>query len=201
MPSLGEVVDLLHGWYPPHLAASWDASGLVAGDPADNVRRVLFAVDPVAAVADEAVAWDADLLVTHHPLFLTAVHGVPATDPKGRVLHRLVRSGCGLLTAHTNADHTAGGVTESLSLALGLTGLAPLVPAASAPMDKLTVYVPREDAEALREALAGAGAGQIGDYDHASFASRGEGRFRPLAGAHPTIGEIGRVEVVDEVRI
>ena len=201
MPRLGEVVDLLHGWYPPELAASWDASGLAAGDPEEEVRRILFAVDPVAAVVDEAVAWGADLLVTHHPLFLTAVHGVAATDPKGRALHRLVRAGCALLTAHTNADHTDGGVTESLCAALGLTGLSPLVPAASEPMDKLTVYVPAGDADTLRDALAAAGAGEIGDYDHASFSSRGEGRFRPLEGADPTIGEVGRVEVVDEVRV
>ena len=53
----------------------------------------------------------------------------------------------------------------------------------------------------MRDALAGAGAGEIGAYDHASFTSPGEGRFRPLAGATPTIGAVGALEVVDEVRI
>lgn len=201
MPRLGEVVELLHGWYPPATAAGWDAVGLHAGDPEAEVRRILFAVDPVRTVVDEAVAWDADLLVTHHPLFLTAVHGVAADDPKGRVLHALVTGGCALLTAHTNADHASGGVTESLTRALGITDATPLHPAAPEPTDKLTVYVPAGDADALRTALADAGAGQIGDYDHASFSSAGEGRFRPLDGASPTIGEVGRVEVVDEVRI
>ncbi|KRF28721.1 Nif3-like dinuclear metal center hexameric protein [Nocardioides sp. Soil805] len=128
-PTLAEVVDLLHGWYPPDTADSWDAVGLVAGDPADVVRRVLFAVDPSPEVALEAVEWGADLLVTHHPLFLSGVHGVAATTPKGRTLHTLLTGGCALLGAHTNADQAVAGVSESLGLALGLGDLAPIVAA------------------------------------------------------------------------
>ena len=63
MPSLGDVVELLHGWYPPDTAMDGDAVGLVLGDPADEVRRVLFAVDPAPQVAREAAEWGADLLV------------------------------------------------------------------------------------------------------------------------------------------
>jgi dinuclear metal center YbgI/SA1388 family protein len=128
-PTLAEVVDLIHGWYPPATADSWDAVGLAAGDPATDVRRVLLAVDPTPEVAREAVDWGADLLVTHHPLFLAGVHGVAATTPKGRTLHTLVTGGCALLTAHTNADQASGGVSEALALALGLTDLAPILPA------------------------------------------------------------------------
>ena len=200
-PTLAEVVDLLHGWYPPATADDWDAVGLVRGDPEAPVRRVLLAVDPTQPVADEAAGWDADLLLVHHPLFLKAVHGVPATTPKGRTLATLQAAGCALLTAHTNADGATYGVSESLALALGLTDLEPIRPAPAAPLDTLVVYVPLTHAEAVREALAGAGAGEIGAYDHASFTSPGEGRFRPLTGATPTIGAVGALEVVDEVRI
>ena len=201
MPALEDVVDLLHGWYPPHTADSWDAVGLVYGDPAAPVRKVLFAVDPVLPVAQEAAAWGADLLVVHHPLFLKAVHGFPATTPKGRTLAALAGAGCALLAAHTNADQAVGGVSEAMAGALGLGDLEPIVPAPADPLDKLTVYVPAPDAERLREALAEAGAGRIGDYDHASFSTPGEGRFRPLEGARPAIGSVGEVEVVGEVRV
>lgn len=90
----------------------------------------MFAVDPVAAVVDEAVSWGADLLVTHHPLLLRPVHGVPATDPKGRVVHRLIDAGIGLYVAHTNADVADPGVSDALAGALGLVGTRPLAPAA-----------------------------------------------------------------------
>jgi dinuclear metal center YbgI/SA1388 family protein len=201
MPALEDVVDLLHAWYPPATADTWDAVGLVHGDPAAPVRKVLFAVDPTIEVAREAADWGADLLVVHHPLFLKPVHGFAATTPKGRTLATLATAGCALLTAHTNADQAVGGVSEAMALALGLGDLAPLLPAPAEPLDKLTVHVPAPDAEALRAALADAGAGRIGDYDHASFSTPGEGRFRPLEGAHPTIGSVGAVETVDEVRI
>lgn len=127
-PTLADVVALLHGWFPPETAEDWDAVGLVLGVPEQPVRRILFAVDPVLPVADEAADWGADLLVTHHPLFLRAVHGVPATTPKGRTLHRLSTAGCGLLAAHTNADRAADGVSTALAAALGLTEDEPIVP-------------------------------------------------------------------------
>ena len=201
MPRLGDVVDLLHEWYPPGTADSWDAVGLVAGDPAAPVRKVLLAVDPAPAVAREAAEWGADLLVVHHPLFLKPVHGFPATTPKGRTLATLVGAGCALLTAHTNADQAVGGVSEALARALGLQDLQPVVPRSHDTLDKLTVFVPTEAADALRQALAAAGAGRVGDYEATSFTLTGEGRFRPLEGANPTVGSVGRPEVTTEARV
>ncbi|HZV25174.1 MAG TPA: Nif3-like dinuclear metal center hexameric protein, partial [Acidothermaceae bacterium] len=91
--TLADVVAIMEGLYPPSLAASWDAVGLVCGDPAQPVNRVLFAVDPVEVVVDEALALGADLLVTHHPLFLYGTSSVAATTAKGRSVHRLIRAG------------------------------------------------------------------------------------------------------------
>jgi dinuclear metal center YbgI/SA1388 family protein len=126
-PTLADVVALLHGWFPPETAEEWDAVGLVLGVPEQPVRRILFAVDPVLPVAEEAADWGADLLLVHHPLFLRAVHGVPATTPKGRTLHRLSTAGCALLAAHTNADRAADGVSTAMASALGLVDSRPIV--------------------------------------------------------------------------
>ena len=201
MPTLREIVDLVHGWYPPETADAWDAVGLVYGDPSAPAEKVLFAVDPAPEVAAEAAEWGADLVVVHHPLFLKPVHGFAATTPKGRTISTLAGAGCGLLTAHTNADRAVDGVSEAMGRALGLTDVAPLTGASGPAMDKLVVFVPAEKADHVRDAIAGAGAGTIGDYDHCTFSTAGEGRFRPLDGANPTIGSVGNVEVVDEVRI
>ncbi|RFU22127.1 Nif3-like dinuclear metal center hexameric protein [Geodermatophilus marinus] len=127
--TLGEVVAALEARYDPALAEDWDAVGLVCGDPAEPVARVLLAVDPVATVVDEVLDTGAQLLVTHHPLLLTPVHGVPADDPKGHLVHRLVRAGAGLFVAHTNADRAAEhGVNGALAAALGLRDAVPLQP-------------------------------------------------------------------------
>ncbi len=201
MPTLGDVTALLDEWFPPHHADDWDAVGLVCGDPHDEVRRIHLAVDPTVAVVSEALEARAQLLVTHHPLLLEGVHGVAATTPKGRLVHALIAGSCGLFTAHTNADSPAGGVSESLALALGLRGVRPLEPHAARHLDKVAVFVPVAEADAMRAALAGAGAGAIGDYEQASFTGAGTGRFVPLAGATPAVGRVGRAEEVEEVRI
>ncbi|NUR28813.1 MAG: Nif3-like dinuclear metal center hexameric protein [Catenulispora sp.] len=125
-PTLRDVVTVLESLYDPSWAEPWDAVGLVCGDPDDAVRTVAFAVDPVAAVIDEALERGADLLVTHHPLFLRGVHGVAATDFKGRLVHKLIRGGVALFTAHTNADSADPGVSDALALALGVQALRPL---------------------------------------------------------------------------
>ncbi len=123
-----DVVALLERRYPPELASDWDAVGLACGDPDATVSRVLFAVDPVAEVVDEALLLQADLIVTHHPLLLRGVHSVAAVDHKGGVIHTLISHGMALFSAHTNADHADPGVSDALAATLGLSDLRPLVP-------------------------------------------------------------------------
>lgn len=200
MPKLREVVTVLDSLYDPRWADDWDAVGTVVGDPDANVSKILFAVDPVQAVVDEATAWGADLVVTHHPLYLRGVTSVAATTPKGRVVHDLISNGIALHTCHTNADSPALGVSESMALAFGLANLRPLEDDDEA-ADKWIVYVPRAAADVVAAAMHDAGAGAIGDYDRALFASDGIGQFRPLDGADPAIGTVGEVERVEETRL
>lgn len=200
-PTLGQVVGVLDSLYPPQTAEDWDSVGLVCGDRAEDVRRVLFAVDPLPMIVDEALAWEADLLVTHHPVLLRPVHSVAADTPQGRLLHRLIRGGCGLFTAHTNADVAAGGVNDALAGALGLAETAPLRAWPVAPSDKVVTYVPPSHAEAVIDVLRDMGAGTIGDYTGCAWTVEGTGTFTPGEGATPHIGEVGRVEVTSEVRV
>jgi dinuclear metal center YbgI/SA1388 family protein len=128
---LSDITAFFDDVYDPAWAESWDAVGLVCGVPDQPVERVMFAVDPVAAVVIEAIEWGADLIITHHPLLLRPVSSVAATTPKGRVVHRLIAAGVALYTAHTNADIADPGVSDALARAVGLTGpLRPLAPAA-----------------------------------------------------------------------
>lgn len=115
--------------WPLNLQAGWDASGVVAGRPEQLIRRIHWAVDPVQAVADEAVEMGADLLITHHPLFLKPVNSMAATTFKGKVVHTLIENSCALITAHTNADSAVGGVSDVLAEILGLENIEPLAAA------------------------------------------------------------------------
>lgn len=124
--TVADVVSVIEQLYPPHLAESWDACGLVCGDPAAGVGRVLVALDCTDAVADAAIDGGADLLLVHHPLLLRGVTGVPADHPKGRIVHRLIRAGVALYSAHTSADAARPGVNDRLAELLGVTPGEPL---------------------------------------------------------------------------
>lgn len=197
---LSEVIGVLDAAYPPELAHDWDSVGLVCGDPDEPVTSVTIAVDATDAVAAEVPG--GGLLLAHHPLLLRGVDTVAASTAKGALLHRLIRTGRSLFTAHTNADSATPGVSDALADTLGLVVEEVLSPAPSGPdLDKWVVFVPTDHAAALRDSLFAAGAGQIGDYSCCSWSVSGTGQFLPHEGATPTIGAVGTVEQVAEDRI
>lgn len=133
VPRLSEVIAALDNLWPAERAESWDAVGTVVGEPGQEVSRVLFAVDPVQEIVDEAVQLGADLLVTHHPLYLRGTTTVAASTFKGRVVHTLIKNDIALHVAHTNADTADPGVSDALAGALDLNVVRPLVPDPSDP--------------------------------------------------------------------
>ena len=199
--SVGDVLAVLEAAYPPATAESWDAVGLVCGDRREAVSRALFCVDPDESTVDEALEVGAQLLVAHHPLLLRGVTGVPADHPKGALVHRLIRGGVALFTAHTNADAADPGVSDALAAALGLVVTGPLSPAPARELDVLATYVPVERAQRVLAALHAAGAGAIGDYRDAAWLVDGVGQFRPVGGANPAVGEVGSLERLPETRL
>ncbi|CDQ43111.1 MULTISPECIES: Nif3-like dinuclear metal center hexameric protein [Mycolicibacterium] len=197
---LSEVIGVLDAAYPPELAHDWDSVGLVCGDPDEPVTSVTIAVDATDAVAAEVPG--GGLLLAHHPLLLRGVDTVAASTAKGALLHRLIRTGRSLFTAHTNADSATPGVSDALADTLGLLVEEVLSPVPSGPdLDKWVAFVPTDHAAALRDSLFAAGAGQIGDYSCCSWSVSGTGQFLPHEGATPTIGAVGTVEQVAEDRI
>ncbi len=198
--TVADVVKAMELAYPPHLAESWDAVGLICGDPQDRVDTVAFALDCTDAVAEAAIEAQADMLIVHHPLLLRGVTGVSANTPKGRIIHRLIRNGVALFAAHTNADAARPGVNDRLAELLGVTPGAPLRPIAE-PFDKWGFTVPVEDAEQVKQAIFAAGGGSQGNYDESCFQFTVRGQFRPNQESHPHVGTRGELETVEESRI
>ena len=132
--TVGDIMALMESWYPAATAQSWDRVGLIVGDPAAPVRSMLLALDPTAAIAQQAVAGPSgdgqpfDMVITHHPLLLRGASFLPVTDPKGGVVTTLIRSGVALFNAHTNADVACDGVATALADLIGLRDTSPLEP-------------------------------------------------------------------------
>lgn len=199
--TVGDIVAALETAYPPQLAESWDAVGLICGDPKAPARTVAFALDCTQAVAERAVELGADLLVVHHPLLMRGVTSVAANTPKGKVIHTLITGGCALFAAHTNADSARPGVSDKLAELVGITPGRPIKVVAPDGQDLWGVHIPPADVDRVMGALFTAGAGSIGNYSHCSFSWDGRGGFTPEDGADPTDGTVGEHYSATETRV
>lgn len=201
MTTVGEIRALLETAWPPSLAESWDKVGLICGDPADEVTTVAVALEANEASVAAALEVGAQMLVVHHPLLLRGTSSVAADDPKGALIHQLIRGGCALYAAHTNADAAHGGVNDVLAELLGVINTRPLDPVEDSSIDHWGVHVPGEALAAVKDAVFSAGAGAIGEYSECCYVLQGEGQFRPSAAAQPAVGRAGVVEKVSEARV
>lgn len=121
-PTVTEIVRVAEQLWPVSGAETWDAIGLLAGDPLAAVSHVHLCVDAVPDTADEALSLGSSVLLVHHPLLLRGVTSVSEDHFKGAVISRLIRGGCALFAAHTNADVVATGTSAVMARLLGLTG-------------------------------------------------------------------------------
>lgn len=199
--TVGDIRRILDEAYPPALAESWDKVGLICGDPTETVKRVGLALDCTQAVADKAVDMGLDMLIIHHPLLLRGVTSVAADEPKGKVIHTLIRGGVALFSAHTNADSARPGVNDKLAELVGISAGRPIAPRLLGGMDKWGVHVLPKDAAHLKKMLFDAGAGAIGDYRECAFEIEGTGQFRPVEGANPAEGDVDKLFKSLELRI
>ncbi|MDY6809574.1 MAG: Nif3-like dinuclear metal center hexameric protein [Actinomycetota bacterium] len=202
MPTtVAEVIGVLDAAYPRRLAEPWDSVGLVCGDPGEPVDTILTCVDVTDDVVDAAIGMGAQLIVAHHPLLLRGVDSVAADTAKGRIVHRLIRSGIALFTAHTNADSARPGVSDALAEVLDIVDTLPIEPRSASVLDKWVVMVPEGNAEQVSEAMFAVGAGEIGEYRDCCWSVVGTGQFEAQDAANPTIGQIGARTRVDEERL
>jgi dinuclear metal center YbgI/SA1388 family protein len=189
-PTIADVTDALEAWAPPGSAQDYDNVGLQVGDASRTVDTALLALDATPQVLEEAQEIGADLIVTHHPLLFRPLDGVTADSYVSNLALRLAESETALYSIHTNLDAAPGGVSFALADRLGLTEVG-FLDGFDETLYKLAVFVPEDAFDDVRQALADAGAGRIGDYEACAFAVEGTGFFKPGADTDPYIGEAG----------
>jgi len=190
MPTIRDLSTALEAWAPPGSAQDYDNVGLQVGDASRDVSTVLLALDATPQVLDEADRKGAELVVTHHPLIFRPLDGVTAGSYVSGLALKFAERGIGLYAAHTNLDAAPGGVSFALAERLGLEDVT-FLDGFDDTLYKLATFVPEDAFDAVREALADAGAGRIGDYEACAFSTDGTGFFRPGNSTNPHVGEAG----------
>lgn len=195
------VIQLMEELAPKSYAVENDKIGLQLGTLQKEIRKVLVALDVTEEVVDEAIREQADLIIAHHAIIYRPLPHIQTDTPAGRLYERLIKHDIAVYIAHTNLDVADGGINDMMAEALGLSGTQPLDEVHTDKLKKLVVFVPTTHADAVRQAMFEAGAGGIGRYSHCSFNIEGIGTFKPEEGTDPFIGQPGKLETAQEIRV
>jgi dinuclear metal center YbgI/SA1388 family protein len=195
------ICEVIEQWAPKYLAEEWDNVGLQVGDPQQHVKQLLVALNVTSDTIKQAKEVGAQMIVAHHPLIFRPLKKICADSVVGSIVIEAIRNGIAIYTAHTNLDSAKHGINDLLATKLGLDTTEILSSTYQEKLVKIVVFVPAGYEDAVRNAMAEAGAGWIGNYSYCSFQSKGSGTFLPRAGANPFIGTQGTVEEVEEYRL
>lgn len=128
MPTVHDIEQALYAWAPKDTAYPWDNVGQLLGDPNRRVERVLVALDITDTVAEEAIAKNCQLIVSHHPVMnckWLPVQSVRCDTPQGNLLMKILLHGMSAICMHTNLDRAVGGVNDALAEQLELVDVMP----------------------------------------------------------------------------
>lgn len=199
--TLSQINAAVYELAPYRLAYEWDNVGLQIGDPAQQVNRLLIALEVNDRVIAHAVENKCEAILTHHPLIFRPIKSLRSDDPTSRLQLALVRANIGLIAAHTNLDRVLRGTNGALAEKLELRDVRVLEPTAVHEQYKFTVFVPRDYTPKIIDAINRGGGGHIGKYSHCTFRAPGTGTYVPEEGANPFLGEEGKFEQAEEDRL
>ena len=195
-----QITQILEAWAPLHYAEDFDNVGLLVGNPNDEASGIVVTHDCLEEVVDEAIDKDCNLIVCFHPILFKGIKKFTGNSHVVRAVRKAIKNDVAIYAVHTALDNQAYGVSFGLSQSLGLTNTSVLLPKEDT-LKKLNFYVPKAQAEHVRNALFAAGAGKLGNYDECSFSSGGEGSFRPSQNSTPYVGKKVKRNIEDELQI
>ena len=198
---LKSLIKKIEAKYPTNLAYDWDNVGLLVGDAEEEIDKVLVCLEANEAIVEEAINNNVNLIVTHHPFIFGKMKKITTSDFKGKLIHKLIKNNIAVYSMHTNFDIAFDGLNDYFMEVMGFENSKILDVTNTETLYKIVVYVPKTHEDKVREALGKSGAGHIGNYSDCTFNTDGKGTFRPLEGTNPFIGDLDKLEVVDEVKI
>lgn len=194
-----DITDYLESLAPRAYQESYDNSGLLTGEPTQEITSVLVTLDCTEAVVEEAISLGSNMIVAHHPIIFKGLKKLTGSNYVERTVLKAIRNHIALYAIHTNLDNIHIGVNRKIGEKIGLRSMKILLPKKDT-LTKLVTFIPKENVDAVMSALYGAGAGQIGNYKNCSFNVEGIGTFMPTEKATPHIGFANHQETVNEVR-
>ncbi len=200
MSKIKDIVQYLNKIAPLAYQESYDNAGLIVGNKELEVKKVLISLDITEEVVQEAIDKKCEMIVAHHPIIFKGLKKLTGSNYVERTVIKAIKNDIALFAAHTNLDNIENGVNAKICQKLELLNPKILLSKPNQ-LGKISVFVPKENAEEVKTALHAAGAGQIGEYKNCSFESEGIGSFLPTDKANPSIGKKAHLEKVPEIKL
>ena len=198
--TIQDVIDHLEELAPLHYAEDFDNVGLLVGNKKEPLKGILVTLDTIESVVDEAIEKNCNLIVSFHPIIFKGLKKLNGNSYVERVVMKAIQHNIAIFAIHTALDNCLQGVNDIICNTLNIKNKKILLPQKGT-LKKLTTYVPRNDADALRSQLFKSGAGHIGNYDHCSFNIKGTGTYQGKEQSNPVKGEKGKLHREEETQI
>lgn len=200
MTKIRDIIQAIEEFAPLSLQESYDNAGLQIGDYGAEASSAVLCLDVTEDILDEAIEKGANLIISHHPLMFRGLKRIVGASPVERIVAKAIKNDIAIYSAHTNMDCAEHGVSFYAAQKIGLKDVHVLVPN-TGKLLKIVTFVPKAQAEAVKQSMWSAGAGKIGNYDCCSYTMTGNGTFRATEGANPFVGKVGEHHTEPEERI
>ncbi|WP_452226265.1 Nif3-like dinuclear metal center hexameric protein [Lacinutrix cladophorae] len=198
--TIQDVIHHLEEFSPLAYAEDFDNVGLLVGNKNEKLTGILVTLDTLEEVVDEAIQNNCNLIVSFHPIIFKGLKKITGKSYVERVVIKAIKNDIAIFSMHTALDNARKGVNDMICNQLQLNNRSVLIPQKKT-INKLTTFVPKEQAENVRQALFKAGAGNIGNYSNCSFNTEGIGTYKGNEDANPTIGKKGEIHQEAEIQI
>jgi dinuclear metal center YbgI/SA1388 family protein len=201
MPTIQDVLSELELFAPSRWAFGFDNIGLLFGRTTQTVTKAVVALDASVEAVDFAKSVGAELILTHHPIFFMGTKSVSERNSDGKFVLGCAENGIAHIAAHTNWDSAPGGINDALATCLELNDVRAFGIGAEVSYSKIVVFSPTSYTDIILDAMADAGAGNVGLYRRCAYKSPGIGTFEPLPGSEPFVGRAGKTDELEEDRL
>ena len=195
-----EIIAHLESIAPLSFQEPYDNSGLLIGNPENEVNSALLTLDVTPEVLNEAKDKNTGLIISHHPLIFQGLKKLTGSTVIEKTVVRSIKEDIAIYASHTNMDSALQGVNSRICEKLELQNVSILRPI-KGQLCKLVTFVPEKYLDVVRQEIFEAGAGTIGNYDQCSFNTEGIGSFRGGENTNPFLGERGELHFETEIRI
>jgi dinuclear metal center YbgI/SA1388 family protein len=197
---ISEIIKHLETIAHPCLQEDYDNAGLITGSADWECSGAIISLDATEDVIKEAIEKEFNLVIAHHPIIFRGLKKINGKNYVERTIITAIKNDIAIYAIHTNLDNVQQGVNAMIAAKLGLINCRVLLPKKGL-LKKLQVFVPLQQALQVRNALFETGAGHISNYSECSFNTAGTGTFKAGDDANPFVGEIGKQQQEEEIKI